>query len=115
MIIEPKIGRHVWYWKLPPVKTTDDGPERDLPEVGIVTYVWNNNLVNLFVLDHQANPRAELSVLLCQPDDRPGSDGHYAEWMPFQVRAQELADTIPPLPPPPSPSPAPASTRGKRG
>lgn len=82
MIIEPSIGRKLWYW-------TGD-PEQKQAQDATVCYVWGTRMVNLRVTDHQGVSRPETSVRLWQEGD-PALMGAYAMWMPFQVGQAKAA------------------------
>lgn len=77
MIIEPSIGRKVWYWT--------GNPEQKQAEDATVCYVWGTRMVNLRVTDHFGASRPETSVLFRQVGDPAPASGRYAQWMPFQV------------------------------
>lgn len=78
-MIKPSIGRIMWYW---PMKEE----RRDQPMPAIVTYVWNDNMVNLAVFTSNGVPFATHSIPVVQEgspytvDDLP-----YVEWMPYQI------------------------------
>lgn len=82
MIIEPSIGRKLWFWK--------GDPEQKQPEDATVCYVWGTRMVNLQVVSHQGVSRPETSVRLWQEGD-PVIQGCYAQWMPFQVDQAKAA------------------------
>lgn len=77
-MIKPTIGRVMWYW---PHK--DD--REDQPLACLVTYVHDDNMVNLVVFDMGGFPMGEQSVPIVQ-DGSPHSVGvnPYCEWMPYQ-------------------------------
>jgi hypothetical protein len=101
-MIEPTIGRRVWYWP----SAWDRGQRQDIetqPEsiiqadgsqacdAGIV-YVHGQRLVNLAVNDHNGRPHRRCSVRLIQPGDTIPTDGSaYAAWMPYQVQNKPAA------------------------
>lgn len=76
-MIEPTIGRQVWFFRAGPKLMIDP------PEAATVCYVHNERLVNLRVIDHGGNARSETSVQLRQPEDLP-CPVPYCEWMPYQ-------------------------------
>lgn len=76
MVIEPTIGRKVWFW-------TGD-PEQKQAQDATICYIFGTRMVNLRVTDHQGVSRPETSVALWQDGD-PQPLGRHAQWMPFQV------------------------------
>jgi hypothetical protein len=77
MIITPTVGRVVWYRE----PGTDQGEQ---PFVALVTYVWNDRLVNVAAFDHCGALKCPTSVQLLQEgDDRPTTP--FCEWMPYQI------------------------------
>jgi hypothetical protein len=79
-MISPTIGRIVWVWR--PQHTTDIKQA----EPAIVTYVWNDRLINIAGFDHNGNPFVLTSLTLLQDDDKKPED-NFASWMPYQVQA----------------------------
>ena len=79
-MITPTIGRIVWYHPGLSEPGTDHG---DQPMAAIVTYVWNNTLINVAYWDHNGMFNSRTSVELCQFDTHP-SEGAWCEWMPYQ-------------------------------
>jgi hypothetical protein len=90
-MIKPTVGRVVWvhrpYFKHDPAQ----------PEAALITYVWNDRMINVGGFMHDGTPFKATSVRLLQDGDMPldaGKDGTYAEWMPFQkgqAAAQDAA------------------------
>ena len=81
-MITPTVGRVVWFTP----HVTDD-PRQDIkqPLVGLVTYVWNDRVINLATFDPDGNPLGgKSSVTLLQDDDAKPEDGYFASWMPYQ-------------------------------
>lgn len=76
-MITPTIGRVVWVIR--PYETTDIKQ----PEVGFVTYVWNDYLINVAGFDHNGLVFTITSLALVQ-DDEPKPEGNFACWMPYQ-------------------------------
>lgn len=76
-MITPTIGRVVWVVR--PGYITDIKQ----PEVGLVTYVWNDHLINVAGFDHNGDPFKLPSLALVQ-DDEPKPEGNFACWMPYQ-------------------------------
>lgn len=86
VVIPPTIGRVVWYT---PSKsdisggaTADPSPQKLKADV---VYVWNDRLVNLFIVNTNGIPFARTSVQLAQEGDPFPTDGGYCSWMPFQL------------------------------
>jgi hypothetical protein len=93
MLIQPTVGRKVWYWPHP-VNNADMNTE--LPEQPLdatILFVHAARQVNLLVVDHMGHPHFISKAYLKQPDAEPPADEGYAEWMPFQVGQ---ATTTPP-------------------
>src|SRR6266403_5191936 len=77
-MIKPTIGRVMWFW---PVK-----PERGAqPYASLVTYVHDDNMVNLVAFTTDGVPFPAGRVAIVQ-DGSPyvAGDLPYAEWMPYQ-------------------------------
>jgi hypothetical protein len=79
-MIQPTIGRVVWFW---PAK--GEAENFDQPNAALVTYVWSERLVNLVVFGANGNSRGETSVTLLQDDEKGQELGRFASWMPYQV------------------------------
>lgn len=80
-MIQPSIGRVVWYR---PNLATDGNLARnsvDQPFAAIVTFIYSAELVNLVVFDHRGTPHNRAGVRLAQ--DREAAPGE-CEWMPYQ-------------------------------
>lgn len=90
-MISPTVGRKVWYRPRP----FETSFEHCQPFDATITYVWNNNCVNLLVLNETGTPlRGTTSVTLAQ--DRLAQPGE-CEWMPFQkIQASAQAESIAP-------------------
>ena len=81
-MIKPTIGRVVWFQ---PAKSEDE-PLREQPFAALITYVWNDHMVNLAVFDQNGAPFSATSVTLIQEeDDTQPASGYFAQWMPYQV------------------------------
>ena len=80
-MIEPTIGRVVWYHPKP---HSGDPPPlfAELPYVALVAGILPNGLLNLAIWNHAGFSFQRQGVWLAQDDD-PVEQGH-AEWMPFQ-------------------------------
>jgi hypothetical protein len=85
-MIEPSIGRKVWYR----AGKTGAGAHMkrfgDQPFDASVVFVHNPRSVNLVVWDHAGVPWRQDKVQLLQDDDKAPNvaERGYAEWMPFQ-------------------------------
>jgi len=79
-MIEPTVGRIVWFHPVKDVPMADDGQ----PLAGIIARVWTPHLINLTYFDCHGGVHAEKSVMLLQDDDLPIEGQAYAEWMPYQ-------------------------------
>lgn len=79
-MISPTIGRIVWVTRRP--------EPSDQKEPGQVCYVWHDRLINVGGFDRNGQPYAATSVVLLQDGDVPPTYGHYAEWMPYQQKAE---------------------------
>lgn len=88
-IIEPTVGRKVWYRP-----SEDDKAGRgdtaietvnDQPVDATVVAVWSPRLVNLAIFDAVGGHHMRRSVTMVQPGDVLPANGHYCEWMPYQV------------------------------
>ena len=64
-MIQPTIGRVVWFW---PAK--DEVENFDQPNVAGDTYVWGERMVGLVVFDANGKSRGETSVTLLQDDEK---------------------------------------------
>lgn len=83
MVITPTVGRVVWYTPVgnePGVTNHQDGQ----PFAAIVTYVWDDRMVNLAAFDHNGVVHSRTSVQLVQEGDE-GPSGPSCRWMPFQI------------------------------
>lgn len=95
-MITPTIGRVMWFH---PGEFLNGMTQHSAHQAmtAHVCYVWNDNLVNLFVIDHAGVTWARTSVPIVQ-DGSPYTVGAspYAEWMPYQkkVAAGEIQPTL---------------------
>ena len=76
-MITPTVGRVVWVIR--PRETTDIHQ----PEIGLISYVWNDHMINVAGFDHDGKSFSITSLPLVQ-DDEPKPEGNFAVWMPFQ-------------------------------
>ena len=87
-MIEPTIGRVVWYH---PTPDNPGAKSESLPQAAMVCNVWSDTCVNLVVFDANGVPYNVTSVLLYQDEgERP--DVGFAEWMPYQKQQAEKAE-----------------------
>jgi hypothetical protein len=92
-MIEPTIGRVVWYW---PSKDDLDTPSRMVqldpwrPFDAHIVYVHSSTEVNLVVFDHIGNSYRRTAPINIEDSARP-----LAEWMPYQIgQAKKQAEEI---------------------
>lgn len=88
-IIEPTVGRKVWYRPSKEQVATDDhihGMDviKNQPLDATVIAVWDTRRVNLFVVDARGEAFPVMHVLLVQEGDPIPEQGCYCEWMPYQ-------------------------------
>ena len=78
-MIEPTVGRIVWYHAgANDFPGTDGG---DQPLAAIIAHVWSETCVNLAVFTANGRAESRTSVLLVQEEqERPGA-GPFCEWM----------------------------------
>lgn len=95
-LIKPTPGRIVWYWPngrlfaFDPENPTANGMPGHQPMPAIITHVWNDTHIDLYVLPtswHRGG--VAHSIELVQGDTNPpkaiaGCPTHFCEWMPFQ-------------------------------
>lgn len=90
-MIKPTVGRVVWVVR--PAFTNDIAQ----PEVGLITYVHDDHLINVAGFDHNALPFIQTSLPLVQ-DGEPKPEGNFACWMPYQkgqaAKAEALEDKL---------------------
>lgn len=82
--IKPTIGRVVWFWPNP--EDCSIPTAGDQPLAATVSYVHNDNLVNLSIANVDGEVHGRTNVKLRQPDDERPSES-FAEWMPYQIAA----------------------------
>lgn len=76
-MISPTVGRVVWVYR--PLATFD----LRQPEVGFVTYVHNDRLINVAGFNANGTQFTATSLTLLQDDDAK-PEGDFAAWMPYQ-------------------------------
>ena|SRR3990167_5588436 len=79
-MIQPTVGRIVWYHPSP------SDPGGVVPgdiQAAIIAYVWSETCINLCVFDPDGLPYSRTSVYL-QQDEGVGQSLPYATWMPYQ-------------------------------
>lgn len=84
-MIKPTVGRVVWF---------RDARMGDGPFAAHVSYVWNDRMVNLMVINANGAPFAETSVTLVQEGDETPDEGCYCEWMPFQLGQAKAVEVV---------------------
>lgn len=77
-MIKPTISRQVWYRPHPQEKIA----AHDQPFAATVIHVHSDTLVNLAILNEQAQLCFKPNCVLAQ--DRPAEPGE-CEWMPYQI------------------------------
>lgn len=84
-MIEPSIGRIVWYFADHAATKGMKSTHPDEPFAAIVTAVHTDRIVNLLVFDHQGTTFAMQSVPLFQGDEEDDETAiAHCEWMPYQ-------------------------------
>lgn len=85
-VIEPTVGRKVWYWP------SDSDVQADGmttmpgdPADATIIAVHGTRCVNLYVIDAMGQVYVKPSCLLIQPGDETPPAGGFAAWMPYQV------------------------------
>ena len=58
--------------------------ESDQAEPALVSYVWNDRMINVGGFDRNGVHFSATSLKLLQDDDAIPTVGYYAEWMPYQ-------------------------------
>lgn len=76
-MIQPTIGRVVLVQRRP------GSTDFTQAEPALVSYVWNDRMINVGGFDHNGMPFSYTSLRLLQDDDE-APQGAYAEWMPYQ-------------------------------
>jgi hypothetical protein len=74
IMIKPTIGRVVLVYR----------GLSDQAEPALVSYVWNDTMINVGGFDRNGIPFSACSLQLLQDDDVPSNHKYYAEWMPYQ-------------------------------
>lgn len=87
-MIQPSVGRKVWYYQ----SSSDAMNPNVQPRDATIVYVISDRLVNLRVSDTQGDTMPKLAVQLYQgEDDEPKSE--FACWMPYQSQQAKKAET----------------------
>ena len=81
-MISPTIGRVVWY--SPAFVHRIPGEPNDQLFPALVTYVWNDRMINLVAFTANGTPFGVTSVTLVQEGDASPIE-RFARWMPYQV------------------------------
>lgn len=82
-MIQPTIGRVLWYYPYSGIKQ---------PWPALVAYVHEDGKVNLGGFKADGTPFDARSVELVQ-DGAPPPEIHYATWMPYQVKQAAIAES----------------------
>lgn len=89
-MIKPTVGRVVWVYR--PADTI----HADQPEVGLITYVFNDRYVNVAGFNANGMPFTLTSLYLVQEGEAK-PEGCFAGWMPYQIAtAKRDPEKIPP-------------------
>lgn len=75
-MITPSIGRFVLVFGL---------SSSDQPTPAVITYVWDERMINVGGFDASGNPVKATSVPLMQPEDAVPTAPVYATWMDYQI------------------------------
>lgn len=89
-MIVPTVGRVVHYY---PSKF-DHINHGAQPLAAMVTYVWNNRMVNLVVFDSNGVPQARTSITLVQPGDDVADGNSHCRWMEYQIGQAAKAEAL---------------------
>ena len=86
-MIEPTVGRVVWYRPNDEERSHFAHPGLDAPQplAAMVVYVHDERSVNLIVFSPRGAPIARSSVPLVQEGDTAPADASFCEWMPYQI------------------------------
>lgn len=87
-IIEPTVGRVVWFYKHVP------GSGHKGPLAAHICAVWGLTRVNLMVIDEDGNPRGEKRVPLLIGDGSHAPESDYCCWMPYQKGQAAKTETL---------------------
>lgn len=102
-MIIPTVGRIVHFT----FGGFDSIVKSEQPFAAIVTYVWNDRMVNLAVFDVNGLPLSRTSIRLLQDDDTAQEGESYCAWMPYQLgqaaKTEELSVALAASDVPPSP------------
>jgi len=83
-LINPTVGRVVWFWPNPDLCP---GPwPGEQPLAAIIAHVHHPRLVNLTVFEMSGRPIGyEFVALLQEGDEKPVDQRGFASWMPYQL------------------------------
>lgn len=85
-MIEPTVGRVVWYFAgVNDVRLHKDGVDVQPAHAALVVDVADNTTISVCAFGRDGYPNARTYVRLLQNGDKPPTDGSsWCEWMPFQ-------------------------------
>jgi hypothetical protein len=75
-MIKPSIGRIVWF------HPANHASEQQC--AAIITYVHEDNLINIAAFSPEGAYEAFQNVYLVQDEELPPASSSYAQWMPYQ-------------------------------
>lgn len=82
-MIEPTVGRVVWYHPAESEVGEHGLVPSDQPLAAVVAYVHSDTIINLMIIEANGVTHARTEVTLIQGDDK-APEGAFAEWMPYQ-------------------------------
>ena len=81
-MITPTVGRVVWFH---PGRGFAGCPAGEgIPLAALIARVWSDTCINIGGFDANGMPFAATSVWLLQDGNDVPTEGHWAEWMPYQ-------------------------------
>jgi len=83
----PTIGRVVLYWPGEHDNGNNNTGTDDQPMAATVSYVWNDNMVNLAIVDHDGKAFGKTSVIMA--DEDTNAEAGQCEWMAYQKEQAE--------------------------
>lgn len=89
-MIKPTIGRVVWFQPT----CTPDQPLRQQPYPALICYVHSDTLINVGYFNEGGTCGSATSVRLVQEGEDVPANGHFAEWMPYQVGQAKKHESV---------------------